>query len=76
MSRDRYGVDDDRLISQPAGDEGPLEDSGHQTEKKTPEDRVEGVDNLPFRKGQKQWAPDPSRTSPAERYSFHKRPLE
>lgn len=38
--------------------------------------RYEYIDKRPFRGGQKQGPPDPSRASNAERYSHHERPLE
>ncbi len=76
MSRDRYGVESDRQVSQPAGNEGQLQGSVNQNESVCQEGRDDNFDSPPFRRGQKQVPPDPSRASHAERYSYHKRPLE
>ncbi len=51
---------------------GPDQDS----KRARPEDRDDYIENRPFRGGQRQGPPDPSRASNAERYSYHKRPLE
>lgn len=51
---------------------GPDDDS----KRARPEDRDDYIENRPFRGGQRQGPPDPSRASNAERYSHHKRPLE
>ncbi|MNN64097.1 hypothetical protein D3C81_1795220 [compost metagenome] len=76
MSRDRYGVDSDRQVSQPAGNEGPLQKPVDHNESIRQAGRDDNFDSPPFRRGQKQGPPDPSRVSHAERYSYHKRPLE
>lgn len=76
MSRDRYGVDSDRQVSQPADNEGRLQRSVDQSESAFQENCDDNFDSPPFRRGQKQGPPDPSRVSYAERYSYHKRPLE
>lgn len=76
MSRDRYGVDSDRQVSQPAGNEGPPERSVDHDKRGCHEGREDNFDSPPFRREQKQGPPDPSRVSHAERYSYHKRPLE
>ncbi|MND86799.1 hypothetical protein D3C76_894690 [compost metagenome] len=76
MSRDRYGVDSDRQVSQPADNEGRLQRSVDQSESAFQENCDDNFDSPPFRREQKQGPPDPSRVSRAERYSYHKRPLE
>lgn len=76
MSRDRYGVDSDRQVIQPAGNERPLERSIDHDRSVCQEDRDDYFDSPPFRREKKQGPPDPSRVSHAERYSYHKRPLE
>jgi hypothetical protein len=52
--------------------------NGREEDAKTarPDGRNEYIDKRPFRGGQKQGRPDPSRASNAERYSFNERPLE
>jgi len=76
MSRDRYGVDSERPISDTGGQGTSPERSDKPSNQSRPEDRDDYFDKPPFRKEQGQRTPDPSRTSPAERYSYHKRPLE
>lgn len=55
---------------------GPSTGPDHDSKRARPEDRDDYIENRPFRGGQRQGPPDPSRASNAERYSYHKRPLE
>lgn len=75
MTRDRYGLDNNRLGS-PAKNDGSSESQGGEGKKALPEDRDEHIEKRPFRREQRQGPPDPSRASNAERYSHYKRPLE
>jgi|GEM_PF-4392009 hypothetical protein len=75
MTRDRYGLDNNRLGS-PAKSDGSSQGQGGEGKKTLPEDRDDYIEKRPFRREQRQGPPDPSRASNAERYSYHKRPLE
>ncbi len=76
MTRDRYGLDNNRLGSKPAKSDGSSEGQGGEGKRALPDDRDDYIDKRPFHREQRQGPPDPSRASNAERYSHYKRPLE
>lgn len=76
MTRDRYGIDSDRLSSKPPERDGSPSGRDDVNKRAHPEERDDYIKIRPFRGGQRQGPPDSSRASNAERYSHHKRPLE
>lgn len=76
MTIDRDGMDCDQQVSRPAENNGPPGGQDSEGKREQPEDRDDSAYNRPFRGRQRSGPPDPSRASNAERYSYHKRPLE
>lgn len=72
MTRDRDNCQGGNPVGSHSWPTGRDEDA----KRARPEDRDDYIENRPFRGGQRQGPPDPSRASNAERYSYHKRPLE
>lgn len=72
MTRDR----DNGQGGKPAGNDSWPTGRDEDAKMARSEDRDDYVESPPFRSRQRQGPPDPSRTTDAERYSYHKRPLE
>ena len=76
MSRDRYGIDSDRLVSMPADKDNYQGDQQDQADKNRSEDRARYIQNPPFRSVNRQGPPDLSGSPTVKRYIYQKHPWE